>query len=208
MMPHTVSAKTGSQRVSASQSPGEPCPGCRRSLPIRAKHADEVAAHWECDSCRTPVTGILVRDVGAKLAPQIRLAQANFETSDVAPIPDGLRQLVQAFAARRNKSPAIDNSRQEARIPSQLDVTIVGLDDRWTPTGKPQLGVVVDLSADGLGLITDTVIESKRVALQIRHPSGPVQLLGDVVWSNKIGPGYQNAGVKFALRLGRGGTAG
>jgi hypothetical protein len=71
------------------------------------------------------------------------------------------------------------------------------------PRGKPIPGIVVDLAAQGLGMITTTAVGAPYVVAQIRHREGFVQLLGKVAWSKDFGHGFHHAGVEFVIRFGR-----
>jgi hypothetical protein len=183
---------------------GVPCPGCRRMLPIRARRHGEVAAHWECTACHAPFTGILLKDASLRMPESVRIGQVHFDTSSVAPLPVSLRQLVREFVASRRKSlRQNDDRRAVPRVPTQLDVTVLPLDESWTPRSKPLPGMVVDLSSHGLGMVTAQAIEAPHIVVQIRHPAGHVQVLGDVVWTKDIGHGIHGAGVQFLMRFGR-----
>ena len=182
---------------------GEPCPSCRRPLPVRAKQAGEVAAHWECSACHSPLTGVLLKDMAPRMAESIRINQIHFDTSSVPPLPESLRELVKEFVASRQSNHPPDERRAHARVPLQLDVTVLRLDEHWTPQGKPIVGMAVDLTPNGLGMVTSAPVEAEHVAVQIRHPAGLVQILGQIVWVKEIGPSFHNAGVQFLLRFGR-----
>jgi hypothetical protein len=179
------------------------CPGCRCPLPVRAKRQGEIAAHWECAACRAPLTGILVKEQAAQMADAIRIGQIHFDTVDVPAIPESLRQLVHDFAACRFEGSAPDRRSAGARMPAEFDVTILPLDEEWTPRAKPLVGLAIDLTAQGLGMVTAAPIESQFIALQMRHPAGIVQLLSKVVWTNEIEIDFYNSGVQFLLRFGR-----
>lgn len=191
--------------VNPSRPSGEPCPGCQRPMPLRAKRPDEVTTHWQCTGCRSLTAGVLLKEELPLLAAHIHLGQKHFDTTGMPPIPSALRQLVQEFLARRQRQnqPA-DERRTSARVPQQLDVMVVPLDEEWKPDGKPILGIVIDLSAHGLGMITTAAVEAPYVVAQIQHGSGLVQLLGKIKWSKEFGHGFHNAGVQFVARFGRG----
>jgi hypothetical protein len=151
------------------------------------------------------MTGVLLKDAVPLLAAHIHLGQKHFDATGVPPIPAALRQLVREFLVRRqqqNQPP--DERRKSARVPQQLDVIVVPLNEDWTPQGNPILGIVVDLAAHGLGMVTTAPVAAPYAVAQIRHGSGFVQLLGRVAWSKDFGHGFHNAGVQFVLRLGRG----
>jgi hypothetical protein len=138
------------------------------------------------------------------MAETIRIAQVHFDISRVAPLPVSLKQLVREFVASRRKRLRQDDDRRTARrVPTQLDATVLPLDESWTPRAKPLPGMVVDLSRHGLGMVTAAAIEVKHVVVQIRHPARHVQVLGEVVWTKDIGRGIHGAGIQFLLRFGR-----
>ena len=196
---------TGTTSISERRaSRGEPCPGCQRPIPVRAKRPDEVTTHWECTGCRSPLTGVLLKEAVPLLAAHIHLSQKHFDTAGVPPIPGALRQLVREFLVRRHQRGEPGDERRKApRVPQQLDVIVVPLDDAWTPKGKPILGIVVDLAQHGLGMITTAAVGAPYVVAQIKHGSGFVQLLGKVAWSKDFDHGFHNAGVQFVARFGR-----
>jgi hypothetical protein len=178
-------------------------------MPVRAKRPDEVTTHWECTGCRSPVTGVLLKEAVPLLAAHIHLSQKHFDTAGSAPIPAALRQLVREFLIRRrNQSEPADERRKGVRVPQQLDVMVVPLSEDWTPQGQPILGIVVDLAPHGLGMITMAAVGAPYVVAQIQHGTGFVQLLGKVAWSKDFGHGFHNAGVQFVVRFGQGKDSG
>ena len=184
---------------------GEPCPGCQQLLPVRAKRPDEVTTHWECTGCRSPFTGVLLKNAVPLLAAHIHLSQKHFDTTDLPVIPERLSRTgsrISEPSPLTRVDPA-DERRKSVRVPQQLDVVVVPLDEEWLPQGKPILGIVVDLAADGLGMITTSPVGAPYVVAQIGHGSGFVQLLGKVAWSKDFGHGFHNAGVQFVVRFGR-----
>lgn len=208
-MPKGTSVDTTQERgARPSQSGGEPCPGCQRATPVRAKRPDEVTTHWECTGCQSPMTGVLMKDAAPLLAAHIHLGQRHFDTTGLPPIAPALRQLVQEFLIRRrDQGNPPDERRKSVRVPQQLDVVVVPLSEEWTPVGKPILGIVVDLAAHGLGMITTANVGAPYVVAQIRHGNSFVQLLGRIAWSKDFGHGFHNAGVQFVVRFGRDATS-
>lgn len=200
--------KNSPARPAAPSVEGAECPECRRPLPIRAKKAGERPAHWECTTCRSQLTGILVKELAAQGAASIRLSQVHFDTDRARPPSSYLRQLVTEFVACRLKNPDVDERRATQRVPMLLDLAVVPVDENWSPRAKPVLGIMIDVTANGLGLVTGTRVEAEHVALQIQHPAGLVQLLGKIAWNKDFGPGFHNAGVQFVLRFGRATIAG
>lgn len=182
---------------------GDPCPGCRRPLPVRAKRPGEVAAHWECAACRTPLTGVLASGVAASEADAIRLSRVHFDVTNVPPITPAVRQFVNDFMKVRIQSHAPERRVDIPRTSVQLDAIVVPLDTRLSPSGKPVRGIVVDLSPHGLGMITPAPIADQQIVVQIGNPSGMVQVVGDVAWTRDIGSGCHSFGVRFRLRFGR-----
>src|SRR5688572_17426382 len=162
------------QGATADTGQGEPCPGCRRLLPIRSRKAGEATAHWECTACRTPLTGILLKEQTEKSVEAIRIGRVHFDTTGAPSIPPRLRELVKEFVDTRLRNPPVDERRKTVRVPMELDVTVLLLDDNWTPQAKPLLGIGIDLTQHGLGLITTCHIEAKHAAVQIRLPAGIV----------------------------------
>jgi hypothetical protein len=183
--------------------PGEPCSGCRRMLPIRFRKSGETAAHWECTACRTPLTGILLKAQAEKSIEAIRIGRLHFDTSGAPAIPLRLQQLVKEFVESRLKNPPTDDRRKIVRVPTELEVTVLLLDNQWNPQARPLLGIGIDLTQHGLGLITTCQIEAEYAAVQIRLPSGVAQILCRVVWTKDIGHGFFNSGLHFLMRFGR-----
>jgi hypothetical protein len=71
------------------------------------------------------------------------------------------------------------------------------------PCAKPLLGLAIDLTVHGLGMVTPRLLATRHIAMQIRHPAGVLQLLGEVVWTNQIAADFYNSGMQFLLRFGR-----
>jgi PilZ domain len=201
----TNASAASKRNAGRERAKGEPCPGCQQRLPIRAKQPDEVTTHWECTRCRSPLTGVLLKKAVPLMAARIQLNQKHFDTTGLPAIPATLRELVRDFLNRRaNQNQPADERRKSARVPQQLDVIVTPLNEEWSPQGKPVLGIVVDLSAGGMGMITTAAVGSPHVVAQIVHGTGFVQLLGRVVWSQDLDHGFHNAGVQFVARFGRG----
>src|SRR5262245_1935969 len=160
---------TSSERISSrEQAKGEPCPGCQKPLPVRAKRPDEVTTHWECTGCRSSLTGVLLKKAVPLMAAHIHLSQKHFDTTGLPAIPDDLRDLVREFLVRRaDQSERADERRKSTRVPQELDVVVAPLDEAWLQQGRPILGIVVDLAADGLGMITTTPVNAPYVVAQI-----------------------------------------
>jgi hypothetical protein len=202
----------GVENDAASQAPlagdhGEPCPGCQRILPIRLQRHGELAAHWECAACRAPLTGVLLKELALKMGETIRIGRAHFDMTGAAPIPSSLRHLVNEFVDRRRRSTPSDQRRKAPRVPQELDVTVLKLDDHWMPRDKPLAGLAVDLSPHGLGVVTAAAIDGQFAAVQFRLPAGVAQILGRIVWTKDLGHGFFSSGLQFLLRFGRGPTA-
>jgi hypothetical protein len=189
-------------QLAALSSAGELCPGCRRSLPIRARRPNELFAHWECAACRSPLTGVLVNDITPQMAESIRIAQIHFDTRDAAPMPQSMRELLKEFAKLRQQKQTPIERRALLRVPQQLDVIVVPVGEHWTPRGKPVLGMVVDITSQGLGMVTTSLGGVGHVVIQISHQKGFVQLLGRIDWTKDLGQGFQDSGVQFLLRFG------
>lgn len=199
-----VTSGSDAASQNAGRSVGEPCPGCQRPMPVRAKRPDEMTTHWECTACKAPVTGMLVKEAVPLLAAHIHLGQQHFHTADLPPVPAALRQLVREFLIRRrSQGEPVDERRKSVRVPQQLDVVVAPLNDEWMPLGRPILGIVVDLAPHGLGMITTGPVGAPYVVAQIRHGNSFVQLLGKVAWSKDFGHGFHNAGLQFVARFGR-----
>jgi hypothetical protein len=145
---------------------------------------------------------VLVNDITPLMAESIRMAQVHFDTRDAAPMPQSMRELLDEFAKlRQQKQTAVDR-RALPRVPQQLDVIVVPVGEHWTPRGKPVLGTVVDITSQGLGMVTTSLGGAGHVAMQITHPKGFVQLLGRVDWTKDLGQGFHDSGVQFLLRFG------
>lgn len=201
-MSETVAEDVAPHRLSAISSAGEHCPGCRQLLPVRAKRPNENFAHWECAACRSPLTGVLVHDITPKMAQSIRISQAHFDTRDASPLPEPMRRLLREFVQLHQRDHAADAQSAHSRISQQLDVTVVPVGENWTPRGKPRLGMVVELTPHGMGMVTGSLGGKGHVALQLGSAKSVVQLLGRIAWSKDLGQGLQDSGVQFLLRFG------
>jgi hypothetical protein len=150
------------------------------------------------------MTGVLLKEAVPLLATHIHLGQKHFDTTELPPIQPALRQLVCEFLdRRRNSAEPVDERRNAARVPQQLDVIVVPLNEEWMPQGSTTLGIVIDLAPHGLGMITNAAIAAPYVVAQIRHGTGFVQLLGKVAWAKEFGHGFHSAGLQFVVRFGR-----
>ena len=201
-MIETYAPDAAPHRLAAMSTAGERCPGCHRPLPIRANRSNETFAHWECATCRSPLSGVLVHDITPEMAQSIRIAQVHFDTRDAAPLPESMRELLKEFVRLRQHTQSDDEPSSRQRTAQQLDVIVVPVGENWTPRGKPRLGTVVDLTSIGLGMVTSSLGGVGHVAMQIGGSNGAVQLLGRIAWTKDLGQGIQDSGVQFLLRFG------
>jgi hypothetical protein len=186
----------------SSSAKWQSCPGCGRSLPIRAPRRNEEIARWVCESCGGTMNGLLLPDLAPKFGDRLRLAPEHFDARLSEPIPASLRGLVEKFLILRRAKQEFHERRRNPRVPCDLDAVVVGLDAEWLPCRRPMNAVVVDLAVHGLGMMTAQCVHDERLAIQISCPAGLVQLLGRRAWSNYVGDSFQNTGVEFMARLG------
>jgi hypothetical protein len=150
------------------------------------------------------LTGILLKDLTAQTADSIRFGRAQFDTVGVAPIPTPLRQLVKEFVDSRRRNSPTDERRKAIRVPVELDVTILLVDETWNPRAKPLKGIAIDVTPHGIGIVTTSPVDANLAAVEVRLPADIAQILCQVVWTKDIGHGLFNSGLQFLLRFGRG----
>ena len=148
-----------------------------------------------------------MKDEATHAAESIQLSHLHFDTKGVPRLSNSLRQLVQEFVACRPKCADVEDRRTLPRAPMLLELSVLPVDENWSPCAKPILGMMINVGASGLGMVTGTRLDAEHAAVQFQSPSGIVQLLGQVIWSRDFGPGFHHSGVHFLLRFGRGAIA-
>ncbi len=149
------------------------------------------------------MAAIFVPELAAHMASRVRLSQVHFDAYDSPPIPAVLGELVTRWALRADKHWRGPERRLDRRLTNHEEAIVVGLDEVWTPQGEPVRVLVINLSNSGLGMIARTVITAPLIVLQVERPTGIIQVLSEVIWSDHVGCGFHHVGARFIHRLGR-----
>lgn len=182
---------------------GIACPGCQFDLPLREARSPETSAVWECTNCRAPFAGAIVARELRLAAQRVRLADDNFQSTLPAPSLTDVKELVRQIAKANSASKA-DGRSWSLRVPEHLEAVAVSLDAEYQVTGEKCVGIVADLSARGLCLLTDSTIEAPAVIVQLRSLDGSIQLLGRVTSLTPLPRNCCGVNVEFVARLGNG----
>jgi len=69
-------------------------------------------------------------------------------------------------------------------------VHVYPADERFSPVGPPQIMVIRDISARGLGLVYEDLFKSQQILVRISLPSIEAILGANVQWNRPVGPFY------------------
>jgi hypothetical protein len=69
-------------------------------------------------------------------------------------------------------------------------VEVYPADEHFSPVGPPQLMVIRDISARGLGLVYEDLFKSQQILVRISLPSIEAILGANVQWNRPVGPFY------------------
>ena len=178
------------------------CPGCAVKLPLRLSEEHENAALWRCLECERPFAGVFEEKAERRFANRVRLADAHFDVSSRPPISDEMRLAVAKLSLRRSPTQPSVERRPDRRIILGFDAVAVEADSVFCPTGDPRRVMVRDISASGVGFVTDSVLNPGIVAIEMAPSDKRLQLIGDVKRCEEIAPSVFDVGVNFRLRLG------
>ncbi len=179
------------------------CPRCDLELPLRLSCDGERTALWVCDDCQTYIAGMLVPELAVDLAHRVRLGERHFDTCHSRPIPPSFGETVSRWIRNHRSDHPGSEQRSDGRTEVRLKAAVAGLDSNWAPEGLPVQALVVNLSRNGLGMVTRSTIDTPLVAVQMRGQTGTVQLLAEIVWTNCVGCSFCHIGTRFVHRLGK-----
>ena len=85
--------------------------------------------------------------------------------------------------------------RRSKRIPVQLEVAVLPLNESHRPSGRPFLAVTRDVSMDGLCLMHTRPAPIAALLVEIERPNdAPLYVVLNVLRNRPIGPFYESAG--------------
>lgn len=178
------------------------CPGCQFKLPLRAPDANETSGVWECTNCRAPANGALMASQVRMSAQRVRLADEMFQTEELAQSVAAVADIVQQIAKASTKA-RVGRPAWRLSVPEQLEAAAIGLNTDYSLTGETRRGMVADLSAQGMYLLTTAPIEAPLVVVRMMAEDGPLQLLGRVDLITNLPRKCCGANIEFLARLGR-----
>jgi len=98
-----------------------------------------------------------------------------------------------AFAKRQVSQAVLytgSERRGELRHLLVKPVHVYPADERFSPVGPPQIMVIRDISARGLGLVYEDLFKSQQILVRISLPSIEAILGANVQWNRPVGPFY------------------
>jgi len=89
---------------------------------------------------------------------------------------------------------------EDKRHAVAIIVPAVAVDEDYRPVAEPTRMLTRDLSASGIGLVHTKPAGERLLALELPSPTGPVQIVVEVVRCRQIGSFYDIGG-RFVARL-------
>ncbi len=118
------------------------------------------------------------------------------------PIAPGISLLVERLSAR-DEARCQFEKRRSRRVPKDLIVDGVCLDENFVPDDRPFLVTVFDLSRHGLGLLHTEPLNASYIAFQMMPDTRYViQVFATVVRCTQFDDVYYSIGCEFYTRLG------
>lgn len=178
------------------------CGNCQKQLPIRMSNGSEAAAIWVCAKCKLPYVACCVEEQMKSDADLVRLDERYFDVSCQPPISLSRRREV-ASIVNRVPTHVMTEKRRSNRIAQSIAVPAIELGQAFVPRREPYQIMVANLSKEGIGLVHDSPIESKFLAVQLNPTaSHPVQVIVRIAHQRQLDPIYHIIGGEFLHRLG------
>jgi hypothetical protein len=95
-----------------------------------------------------------------------------------------------------------DEHRREQRHPMMVPVIAVPVDERNQPLGAPFELITRDVSTTSIGLLSETEIVHRRLAIHLSLADTEIDLVIAVLWSDAMGLFY-GAGGRYIERIER-----
>jgi len=197
-----LSNHPSAENPSTAQLPQIECGNCAHSLPLRMSGEGELPAVWLCTHCKMPYSAICLKDQLSKKTNNIQLDRRYFNTSGFQPISPWQRQKITKIVNRQTRVVNLEK-RRSARIDQSLLVPGVTLNRDLNPLGVPIHLLVVNLSKEGVGLITSCPIYASHLALDLSpDDSKQIQIIVRIVRERLHDPPFREYGCEFVARLG------
>ena len=178
------------------------CGNCQRDLPLRLTATGERAAVWLCSECSVPFVALCVEAQLPEGASTVRLDDRYFDTTDLPEIGTSIRRQVASLAQRAAKH-AVHEKRRSNRIAQSLVVPAVRLGSGFVPEGMSFQLMVANLSAEGIGLVHNSPIDAKYIALELDlDGKESIQVIVRLVRQRLLEPPFHEIGGEFYVRLG------
>ena len=190
------------ENPSTTQQPQIECGNCAHVLPLRMSGDGELPAVWLCAHCKMPYSAICLKDQLSTISNNIQLDQRYFNTHGFQPISSWQRQKITNIVNRQSRVMNLEK-RRSARIDQSLLVSGITLNDDLNPLGVPIQLMVVNLSQEGVGLVTCCPIYASYLALDLSpNDNQQIQVIIRVVRERLLEPPFREYGAEFIARLG------
>ena len=181
---------------------GNACNRCGRRLPLRFCDSGEEPALWECVGCQAPFAGVVIPDMLPLISHRVRLSERHFDVDPRNELPDEVDSLLETMAAL----PLLPGQREMRRSPrawGRRKALVLCADTRYHLIGPAVNGVIGNLSTYGMLLITSEVISTDAVFVESASRRYSLQLLGRIVWSQRLDHGCFGTGIELIARFGK-----
>jgi hypothetical protein len=190
------------KNLSAAQQPQIECGNCAHALPLRLSGEGELPAVWLCAYCKMPYSAICLKDQLSTISNNIQLDQRYFNTRGFQPVSSLQRQKITNIVNRQSRVINLEK-RRSARIDQSLLVSGITLNGDLNPLGVPIQLMVVNLSKEGVGLVTCCPIYASHLALELApNDNQQIQVIVRVVRERLLDPPFREYGAEFIARLG------
>lgn len=179
------------------------CHTCDTCLPLGMPLADREETIWLCAKCGFPLAARCLDNELVDLADRIRLHRSNFDTNELPPISSTLRRQIVSMTGL-DPPAEFSECRRSPRFPKSVVVPAIRIGDDGNPKGQPLNVLVVNLSAEGVGLVHSDRFIEKRLAIEFPSTGEeyPIQMVVRIVRHRSLTYPFFEVGGEFLLRLG------
>ncbi len=185
-----------------TQMPQIECGNCAHTLPLRMSGEGEQPAVWLCAHCKMPYSAICLKDQLSTISNNIQLDRRYFNTQGFQPISSWQRQKITNIVNRQTRVLNLEK-RRSTRVDQSLLVSGITLNSDLNPLGVPIQLMVVNLSKEGVGLVSCCPIYASYLALDLSpNDNLQIQIIVHMVRERLLDPPFREYGAEFLARLG------
>ncbi|MBX3434953.1 MAG: hypothetical protein KF847_16680 [Pirellulales bacterium] len=180
------------------------CNRCEYALPLRLAGAGEQATVWLCVECGLPYAAMCIPSRLRQLSERVALDDRYFDTSYLPPIAPDTRAEIARLSFQHDQAYDFKERRRSARRPVALPAAAVELDHDLNPISPTFQMMVVNVSTEGIGLVTKGLITAPYLAAKLRssYRAEAIQVVIQIRRQETLRPPFNVIGGEFVVRLG------